>query len=102
MTQTTLSTQTQVSQLQACLSQARELAKHGEASQAFTQLRDRIGATDAAAATLLDLLWTEVLAARRSATFWQEICDVEKQLSDRIAANHVQLRQNYLRLMQEQ
>ncbi len=91
-----------VSQLQSCLSQARELANHGSANEAFIQLRDRISATDAETATLLDLLWTEVLAARRSATFWQEICDVEKQLSDRIAANHLQLRQNYLRLMQEQ
>ncbi|NJN21931.1 MAG: hypothetical protein HC812_13035 [Leptolyngbya sp. RL_3_1] len=51
---------------------------------------------------MMQLLWREYVASRRSATFWQELCQVEKHLSERITESHIQLRQNYLRLMQEQ
>ena len=90
------------SQLKQCLSLAQEISHHGEASQEFDRLRDRVMAECPQSAELIDMLWTEVLAARRSATFWREMCDVEKQLSERIAQSHSQLKQNYLRLMQEQ
>lgn len=89
-------------QLQACVATAHDLSQHPEATEAFEALRDQVALSNPQMAQMLELLWNEMLAARRSSTFWQEICDVEKELSERIAANHVQLRQNYLRLMQEQ
>jgi len=94
--------QNQVAQLQECVSLAQELAHHAKANQSFAELRDRVAADNPVSAELLELLWNEVLAARRSATFWREMSDVEKQLSERIAQSHLQLRQNYERLMQEQ
>lgn len=100
MTQT--SSTSQIDHLQHCLSLAQDLARHDEASQAFEQWRSSIAHEPPATLQMIDLLWQEVLTARRSAACWREICDVEKQLSERIAENHVQLRQNYLRLVREQ
>ena len=94
--------QNQLVQLQECLSLVQDVAHHEEAGKQFAALRDRVAAENPLAAEMLALLWDEVLAARRSATFWREISDVEKQLSERIAQSHLQLRQNYLRLMEEQ
>jgi hypothetical protein len=51
---------------------------------------------------MIDMLWGELLRARRSAQFWQKTCDVERELTERMAASHFQLQQNYLRLVQEQ
>jgi len=96
------SDQNPVDQLKACLSLSRDLPNHAAANEAFTNFCDRLGNQSTQSREMLELLWGEVLAARRSATFWQEVCNVEKELSERIAANHVQLRQNYLRLMEEQ
>lgn len=92
----------QIEQLQACLSLAKDPSGHAEAVQKFEQLRETLAKSDPGAAEMLNLLWHEVLTARRSATFWQEVCNVEKELSERIAASHIQLKQNYQRLMQEQ
>jgi hypothetical protein len=94
-------TQKQVAQLQECLDQAQEVNQHDRANQIFSELRATLP-QDAATVEVLNALWKEVLAARRSAIFWQELSDVEKDLSDRLAENHVQLHRNYLRLMQEQ
>ena len=91
-----------VTQLQECLSLARDISQGAKAHTAFSQLRDRLATENPQAAELLDLLWNEFLAANRSAAFWQEMCDVEKELSERMAQSHFQLRQNYLRLMHEQ
>ncbi len=93
-------TSAQNSQLQHCLELAREITEHQEAIAQFTQLRDSI-VQDEATKALIDGIWAEVLAARRSAAFWQQMSDVEKDVSERLAQNHVQLQQNYLRLMQE-
>ncbi|BAU13109.1 hypothetical protein LEP3755_36460 [Leptolyngbya sp. NIES-3755] len=93
-------TPAQSSQLQQCLELAREINQHQEAIAQFTQLRDSI-VQDESAKSLIDGIWAEVLAARRSSAFWQQMSDVEKDVSERLAQNHVQLQQNYLRLMQE-
>jgi hypothetical protein len=53
-------------------------------------------------AAMLQMLWREYVSTQRSAAFWQELCQVEKHLSERITESHIQLKQNYLRLMQEQ
>jgi hypothetical protein len=96
------SDQNPVDQLKACLSLSRDLPNHAAANDTFTAFCDHLGSNGAQSREFLELLWGEVLAARRSAAFWQEVCNVEKELSERIAANHVQLRQSYLRLMEEQ
>ncbi|MBE9011145.1 hypothetical protein IQ250_13095 [Pseudanabaenaceae cyanobacterium LEGE 13415] len=93
-------TPAQTSQLQQCLELARDLNSHQEAIAQFAQLRDSI-VQDESAKALIDGIWAEVLAARRSSAFWQQMSDVEKDVSERLAQNHVQLQQNYLRLMQE-
>jgi len=93
-------TSAQVSQLQQCLELARDTTQHQEAIAQFSQLRDSI-VDDEAAKALIDGIWAEVLAARRSSIFWQKMSGVEKDVSERLAQNHVQLQQNYLRLMQE-
>lgn len=90
-----------MNQLQDCLSLAQDPALHQAANEAFTQLRQTLEA-DADVTEVLEALWSEVLSARRSAAFWQQLSNVEKEMSDRLAQNHVQLQQNYLRLMQEQ
>lgn len=93
-------TSDQTSQLQHCLELARDTTQHQAAIAQFTQLRNSI-VQDEAAKSLADGIWAEVLAARRSAAFWQQLSDVEKDVSERLAQNHVQLQQNYLRLVQE-
>ena len=100
MTQST--SQNFVAQLKKCISLAQDMATHAEAKQAFEQLRSDLEAENPLAAELLDLLWLDAIAGRRSAAFWQQMCDVEKDLSDRMIENLAQLRKNYLRLMQEQ
>ncbi len=91
-----------VAQLRACVERARDISDGAKASVEFAQLCDRLGAENPQAADLLKILWNEFLAANRSATFWQQICDVEKELSERMAQTNIQLKQKYLRLMQEQ
>ncbi len=95
-----LLTSAETAKLQECLELARDITQHQAAIAQFTQLRDSIVHDDAAKA-LIDGIWAEVLAARRSSAFWQQMSDVEKDVSERLAQNHVQLQQNYLRLMQE-
>ena len=90
-----------VTELQKCVSLAQDISQGEKALVEFSQLSDRLATENPQAAELLAVLWNEYTAANRSATFWQQICDVEKELSQRMAQSHFQLRQNYLRLMQE-
>lgn len=94
-------TQNQLAQLQECLALAHNPGQQEQASQNFAQLLGSVEPNSSAAA-LLEALWNELLAARRSSAFWQQISDAEKGMSERLAATNVQLQQNYLRLMQEQ
>ena len=94
-------TQNQQAHLQECLALAQDPTQQEQASQTFSQLVASVEPS-AAAAALLQALWSELLAARRSSAFWQQISDAEKGMSERLAATNVQLQQNYLRLMQEQ
>ena len=94
-------TQNQLDQLQECFALAGKPAQRDAANAAFTQLS--AGMTDdPAVAELLQALWAEVVSARRSEAFWQQISDAEKGLSDRVAADHINLQQNHMRLIQEQ
>ena len=104
LTATTLDTITEPSAipLKACIELSQDVAKHDHATEQFQQLRETITKDPAKAQEVLDLLWFELLRARRSAMFWQKTSDVERELTERMASSHFQLQQNYLRLVQEQ
>jgi len=87
--------------LEDCLSMAQDLGSHADADRRFLDLEETLS-DDAATVAVLNALWKEVLAARRSATYWQQISDVERSMTEKLANTHFQLQQNYLRLMQEQ
>ncbi|MDG2616604.1 hypothetical protein P7L53_10145 [Thermoleptolyngbya sichuanensis XZ-Cy5] len=88
--------------LAECIALLQDLQTHAAANDAFDQLKAQIAESNPAMANLLEILWREAVAGRRSAAFWQQICDVERDLTENLSANHFQLQQNYLRLMQEQ
>lgn len=88
--------------LQDCIALATDLSRHAEANAAFAQLEDALKADNPQAAELIHTLWTEFLSAQRSITLWEQICNVERELTERLTASNVQLQQNYLRLIQEQ
>lgn len=88
--------------LESAIALAQNVETQAEAHTAFNDLYEEIRTTNPQMATMLQLLWREYVTTQRSAAFWQELCQVEKHLSERITESHIQLRQNYLRLMQEQ
>ncbi|MBD0335383.1 MAG: hypothetical protein ICV62_07840 [Cyanobacteria bacterium Co-bin13] len=88
--------------LQEAIQQAQSVNAHQDAQVTFDRLHQDLEAQNPQAADLLAILWREYLGAQRSATFWKELCQVEKHLSERLSESHLQLKQNYLRLMQEQ
>ena len=94
-------TQNQITQLQDCFALARNPTQQEEARQSMTQLLSQIEPVTAAAA-VIDALWNELLTARRSTAFWEQISDAEKEMGDRLTQDNIRLQQNYLRLMQEQ
>lgn len=100
MTQTVIANP--IVHLQECLSLINELSCYIEADQAFTQLNDQIATDHPVAAEMLQLLWAEMLAARRSASFWEQLSDIERRFTEQMTASHTQLQQNYLRLIEEQ
>lgn len=91
-----------LNQLKQCLSLAQDVSTHAKAKENYSDLRDRLADDAPEVAELMDVLWAEMLSSRRSALFWEELCNVEKKLTDRMAENNIQLRQNYIRLVQEQ
>lgn len=93
--------QTPLTALQEALNLAQAVETQQEAQEIFSDLCQRFE-HQPDCVEMLQLLWREHLAAQRSVAFWKELCQVEKHLSERITENHIQLKQNYLRLMQEQ
>jgi hypothetical protein len=91
-----------IAQLQNCLALATDITTHAEAIEAFSQLQARLTEENPLAAELVALAWKDVIAARRSAGFWERISDVERHMSDNMTADHINLQQNHLRLVQEQ
>lgn len=94
-------THNQLAQLKDCFSLAQNPTQQETARQAMAQLLGEI-APDTVAATVIDALWNELLVARRSTAFWEQISDAEKEMGDRLTQDNIRLQQNYLRLMQEQ
>ncbi|MEY2977184.1 MAG: hypothetical protein ACO3NK_09880 [Prochlorotrichaceae cyanobacterium] len=88
--------------LENCLALAQNVEAHDQATEQFQELRTDCAQDASQAQAMIDMLWWELLRARRSAQFWQKTCDIERELTERMAASHFQLQQNYLRLVQEQ
>ena len=95
------SSENPIVQLKKCLTLAQDVGSHAEANRAFEQLCGIIDAENPMAAQLLEMLWEDAILARRSALFWQQMSEVEKDMANRMMENMTQMRQNYLRLMQE-
>jgi hypothetical protein len=90
------------SRLQAAISLAQQVQQHPEAHQTFQAIADDVRRESPLAAELLQQLWKEYISSQRSSQFWEQLSQVEKNLSDRMSESHIQLKQNYLRLVQEQ
>ena len=92
--------------LEVTLSGAIALTKEGnsmtEATSQFEALLAQVEADSPTGAPLLKLLWDDYFSVLRSAAFWLVMSDAEKDLSDKMSATHIQLKQNYMRLIQEQ
>jgi len=99
MTSTPLSL---VDRLQTAIDLAQTLDQHSQAQIAFQELVEDINGQSPLLATLLQRLWKEYLSSQRSSLFWEQLSTMEKQLSDQLTESHLQLKQNYLRLIQEQ
>lgn len=89
-------------ELHECLSLVKDAETQGLAVKQYAMLRDRLMAEYPDRVDLLDMMWDALLVSQRSAKVWERLCNTEKQLTDRMAESHVQLQQNYLRLVQEQ
>lgn len=90
------------SRLQDAINLAQEVQQHPEAHQAFHTMLTDLKIQSPEAADLLAQLWQEYIRSKRSSLFWEQLSEVEKNLSDRMSESHLQLKQNYLRLIQEQ
>ena len=84
------------------LSQSSDAQTQQQANQVFEALHQELDTDNPELVEMMQILWRELASARRSAAFWQELCQVEKHLSERISENHLQLKQNYLRLIQKE
>jgi len=91
-----------VETLTECIELAKDPKAHGEAEQAFAEVKHDLEGASSETLAVVDHLWQELLTARRSAAFWEQISNVERSMTEKIAADHFQLKRNYLRLMQEQ
>jgi hypothetical protein len=90
-----------VEQLQTCLELTKGVETHREANQRFDDFLAVIKAESPQMAELLNLIWQDLIAARRSASFWEQMSDVEKEMASNMMETMTQLRQNELRLIQE-
>jgi hypothetical protein len=88
-------------QLQQCLALAKSVETHPLAQQKFEQLRQSIQEKHPEVVSLIELLWQETITAYRSVGFWQQMSDVEKEMASNMMKTMTEMRQNYLRLMQE-
>jgi len=98
----TLASESLMASLRDAMGLAEDVNQQPQAHEAFDAIYGDLEAINPDLAEMIQVLWKEYVAAERSASFWKELCQVEKHLSERIAESHLQLKQNYLRLMQEQ
>ncbi|PZO12674.1 MAG: hypothetical protein DCF25_17240 [Leptolyngbya foveolarum] len=92
--------------IEVSLAGAIALAKDGKnlpaATEQFEAILAQVRTESPTGAMLLRQLWQEYVSIQRSATFWENMSDAEKGLSEKMAESNVQLQRNYMRLVQEQ
>ncbi|NJM95930.1 MAG: hypothetical protein HC800_00775 [Phormidesmis sp. RL_2_1] len=92
--------------LEVTLSGAIALAKNGknydQAKGQFDALLAQINSESPMASKLLKQLWQEYLSVQRSARFYESLSEAEAGLSEKMAKSTLQIKQNYMRLIQEQ
>ncbi len=88
--------------LEGAIALAKDNNNYPQATTQFEALFAQIESDNPDIAPLLKTLWKEYISAQRSATFWQSLSDAEKGLSEQMSASNIQLKQNYMRLIQEQ
>ncbi|MEO1210636.1 MAG: hypothetical protein AAFX78_13960 [Cyanobacteria bacterium J06638_20] len=88
--------------LNECIELAKDPKEHRAAEEAFATIKGALDDAPSETLEVVERLWNELLTARRSAAFWEQISDVERAMTERLATDHYQLKQNYLRLLQEQ
>lgn len=88
--------------LTECVELAKDPTAHQAAEQAFEKVKQDLSGVSDETLQVMEHLWKELLTARRSAAFWEKISNVERSMTEQLAADHFQLKQNYLRLLQEQ
>ncbi len=81
---------------------AKDSDSYDQATAQFEALLEQIEAENPTATPLLRQLWEEFIGGRRAAAFWEVMSDAERDLSAKMTASTVQLKQNYMRLIQEQ
>lgn len=87
--------------LRTAIALTEDLTTHPEAKAQFEALYAQLADENAAIAALLRQLWESYVTAQRGSAFWQEMSEAEKALGDQAVQNGIQIKQNYLRLMQE-
>ena len=96
----------QKSLLEVTLEGAIALTKAGQnydaATAQFSAIAAQVENDSPEAAVLLNQLWKEYVSVQRSAAFYESLSDAEAGLSEKMAQSNIQLKQNYMRLIQEQ
>ena len=91
---------------EVALSGAIALAKngknYGQASSQFEAIAAQVAVESPEASQLLKQLWKEYISVQRSAVFYESLSEAEAGLSEKMAESTIQLKRNYMRLVQEQ
>ncbi|MGC1308368.1 MAG: hypothetical protein WA885_14175 [Phormidesmis sp.] len=88
--------------LSGAMALARENNNYAQANEQFEAVVNQIESDPSEAATLLKQIWKEYISVQRSANFYESLSSAEADLSQKMAKSNVQLKQNYMRLIQEQ
>lgn len=88
--------------LEGAIALAKNSGNYEQATTQFEALLAQIEPAHSDVAPLLKTLWKEYMSTQRSAAFWQSMSDAEKDLSEKMSESNIQLKQNYMRLIQEQ
>ncbi|MEO1621568.1 MAG: hypothetical protein AAFU53_11125 [Cyanobacteria bacterium J06632_3] len=88
--------------LDGAIALSKERSTLPQATEQFNALMEQVNSEAPSVAPLLKQLWSEYVAAQRSAAFYERLSDAEKELSDKLSESTVQLKRNYMRLIQEQ
>ncbi len=88
--------------LDGAIALAKSSGNYPQATVQFEALLAQIESAHPEIAPLLKTLWQEYISTQRSASFWESMSDAEKGLSEKMSESNIQLKQNYMRLIQEQ